>query len=253
MSSPPDRDTARRARQAESFGAAAEIYERVRPGYPDAAIDWLLPPGARVVLDLGAGTGKLTRQLAARGLEVLAVEPSGGMRETLRAVVPGVQALAGTAEAIPLGRAAVDAVLVAQAWHWVDVPRAVPEVARVLRPGGQLGLIWNSRDESVGWVAQLSALMEGGVEQMNSAEPQVGPPFGPLERRDFGWAQRLSPDALVDLVASRSYVITASPEARAARLAAVRRLADSHPDLAGRAEFTLPYVTRCTRTQLPVA
>ena len=130
-----------RQRQAASFGAAAEAYERGRPEYPPAALDWLLPAGARDVLDLGAGTGKLTRQLVARGLNVVAVDPSGGMLEQLRAAVPGVPAMIGRAEEIPLQDGVVDAVLVAQAWHWVDPERAPREVARVLRPGGRLGLV----------------------------------------------------------------------------------------------------------------
>ena len=239
-----------RARQAGSFGAAADAYERGRPGYPEAAIDWLLPDAATVVLDLGAGTGKLTRQLVARGLEAVAVEPSDGMREQLQRVLPGVRALPGTAEEIPLPDGAVDAVLVAQAWHWVDVGRAVPEVARVLRPGGVLGLVWNSRDERVGWVAELGRIMAGGVEHFDTANPPVGPPFLPIERRDFEWSYPLTPDALVDLVASRSYIITATEAEREAKLGEVRRLAERHPDLAGRAEFELPYVTRCSRAVL---
>lgn len=239
-----------RARQAGSFGVAAEVYERGRPGYPEAAIDWLLPRGATAVLDLGAGTGKLTRQLVVRGLEVVAVEPSDGMREQLQRVLPGVRALPGTAESIPLPDAAVDAILVAQAWHWVDVTRAVPEVARVLRPGGVLGLVWNSRDERVDWVAELGRIMAGGVKHFDTANPPVGPPFEPIERREFEWVYPLTPGALVDLVASRSYIITATEDEREAKLGEVRRLAERHPELAGRAEFELPYVTRCSRAVL---
>src|SRR5437016_4501937 len=149
----------RRQARAASFGSAAGAYERGRPPYPPEAIDWLLPAGAARVLDLGAGTGKLTRQLTGRGLDLTAVEPSEGMREQLRRAVPGVRALAGTAEQIPLPDLSVDAVLVAQAWHWMDPAVAVPEVARVLRPGGQLGLLWNIRDERADWVAGLGAIL----------------------------------------------------------------------------------------------
>lgn len=202
--------------QAASFGAAAVAYDRGRPLYPAEAVDWLLPAGARRVLDLGAGTGQLTRQLVQRGGDVVAVEPSEGMRRQLARRLPGVRALAGSAERIPLDDAAVDAVLVAQAWHWVDVRQAVPEVARVLvAPGGRLGLVWNIRDEREDWVAQLGRIMHRGAEQdINSRSPHAGPPFGPVERHDVTWTHYLSPDRLLDLVASRSYVITLPARAR---------------------------------------
>jgi SAM-dependent methyltransferase len=237
--------------QAASFGAAAATYQRGRPTYPPAAIDWLLPAGARRVLDLGAGTGKLTSLLHGRGLDVVAVEPSGGMREQLALSVPDVPVLAGTAEEIPLENGSVDVVLAAQAWHWVDPRRAVPEVARVLAAGGQLGLVWNIRDEREEWVAELGRIIHGDHNQdlINSA-PAVGPPFGAIERLDVEWRNRITRDTLIDLAASRSYIITMPAGQRAAVLAAVRHLLDTHPALAGRAEIDLPYVTRCSRTFL---
>jgi SAM-dependent methyltransferase len=246
----------RRQAQATSFGAVAGAYERGRPPYPAAAIDWLVPAGAAQLLDLGAGTGKLTRQLAGRGLEVTAVEPSEGMREQLRRAVPGIPVLDGTAERIPLPGGSVDAVLVAQAWHWVDPPRAVPEVARVLRPGGRLGLLWNVRDERADWVAGLGAILRQSdgahaVSSTVSAAPPVGPPFGPLERRDVGWVHHLSPGALVDMVSSRSYVSTMPAAGRERLLNDLRHLMRTHPSLAGAGEIALPYVTRCWRTRLP--
>jgi SAM-dependent methyltransferase len=248
-----------RREQATSFGAAAAAYERGRPGYPPQAIGWLLPDDAARVLDLGAGTGKLTRQLRDRGLNVTAVEPSAGMREQLRQTVPGVTVLAGTAEQIPLPDRSVDAVLVAQAWHWVDPAAAVPEVARVLSPGGRLGLLWNIRDEREGWVARLGAIMRRRRRRPDSSDPSstvseappVGAPFGPVERRDFAWVQHLSPDSLIDMVASRSYVITLPPADREALLSEVRELVRTEPALAGAGEIALPYVTRCARARLP--
>jgi len=248
-------DGYRRA-QAASFGTVADAYERGRPPYPPGAIDWLLPAGAVRVLDLGAGTGKLTRQLTDRGLDVTAVEPSEGMRERLRRAAPGARALAGTAERIPLPDRSVDAVLVAQAWHWVDPSQAVPEVARVLRPGGQLGLAWNVRDERADWVAGLGALLRQSdgahaISNTVSDAPPVGPPFGPLERHDVEWVHHLSPDALIDMVVSRSYVITMPAAGREELLNELRHLMRTHPALAGAGEIAMPYVTRCWRSRLP--
>jgi SAM-dependent methyltransferase len=242
----------RKAAQAASFGAAAAEYERGRPTYPEQAVDWLLPAGTPKVLDLGAGTGKLTRALVERSLPVVAVEPSDGMREQLHRVLPGVRALPGTAEQIPLSDAAVDAVLVAQAWHWVDPARAVPEVARVLRPGGRLGLLWNIRDVSVDWVAELDEILHPSAteQDMKSEHPQVGPPFAPIERFDVRWEQPLRRSEVLDLVASRSYVITLSPAARGALLTRVVALWDSHPALVGKELIRIPYIARCSRTDL---
>ena len=123
--------------QGKSFGVAAEAYERGRPPYPPEAIDWLVPEHATRVLDVGAGTGKLTRQLRERGLDVIAVEPSAGMRDQFRKAVPGVPVLGSTAERLPLGSDSVDAIVVAQAWHWVEPSLAIPEAVRVLAPGGR--------------------------------------------------------------------------------------------------------------------
>ena len=251
-------DNERKKIQAASFGSAAALYEQARPSYPDEAVDWLLPVGARRVLDLGAGTGKLTRALRERGLGVVAVEPSAGMREELARGLPEVTVLAGSAEQIPLDDGSVDAVLVAQAWHWVDPARAVPEVARVLIPGGTLGLVWNIRDERAGWVRELGELLHDGGNNPDRASasdelsvaPVIGPPFGPVERLDVEWSKPTTPAEIADLVASRSYIITMPPDERAALLADLARLLATHPDTAGQAEFPLPYVTRCSRATL---
>jgi SAM-dependent methyltransferase len=237
--------------QAHSFGAVAGLYERGRPAYPAEALDWLVPGGARRVLDLGAGTGKLTRQLVGRGLDVVAVDPSEGMRRELARILPDVPVLAGTAEQIPLPDGAVDAVLVAQAWHWVEPARAVPEVARVLAPGGTLGLVWNIRDEREQWVARLGRLMhQSGDQYDESVRPTVGPPFSPVERFDVPWTNHVTLPVLLDMVASRSYVITLPPPDREALLAKVRDLVASDPALAGSDDIALPYVTRCSRARL---
>lgn len=231
--------------RASSFGAVAAQYERGRPGYPPAAVDWLLPAGEPRVLDLGAGTGKLTRQLLERDLDVVAVEPSDGMRSELRRVIPEARCLAGSAEEIPLPDGSVDVVLVAQAWHWVDVERAAPEVARVLAPGGRLGLLWNIRDEREPWVAELGRIVHTGEawHELATSRPAVGPPFGPIERHDVEWVHRMTSAMLLDAVASRSYIITLSEAERESTLAAVLALIE------GRSEIWMPYVTRCFRTE----
>ncbi|HEU4363243.1 MAG TPA: class I SAM-dependent methyltransferase, partial [Mycobacterium sp.] len=177
-----------------SFGSQAAAYERGRPSYPPEAIDWLLPADAHNVLDLGAGTGKLTTRLVERGLDVVAVDPIAEMLEVLRGALPATPALLGTAEQIPLPDSSVDAVLVAQAWHWFDPARAVPEVARVLRPGGRLGLLWNTRDERLGWVKELGRII-GREDARDAIEPGVTlpEPFAGIEDFSVEWTSYLTP------------------------------------------------------------
>ncbi|GLW28552.1 class I SAM-dependent methyltransferase [Actinoplanes regularis] len=232
---------------ASSFGAAAAAYERGRPPYPETAIDFLLPPGRPRVLDLGAGTGKLTRQIRERGLDVLAVDPSEGMLGELRRAIPEISAQIGTAEHIPLPDASVDVVLVAQAWHWIDPARAIPEIARVLTPTGRLGLIWNLRDERTDWVRRLGNII--GREDRRR-DITMGPPFGPVTTSTFGWTHNMRPAELLDLVASRSRLILMPADERAAVLAQVRQLSATHPALLGRDAYALPYRTQCAYADL---
>jgi SAM-dependent methyltransferase len=240
---------AEKAVRARSFGAAADAYERARPSYPDEAVDWLLPAGAHTVLDLGAGTGKLTRAQVARGLDVIAVEPIDEMRATLEATLPEVHALKGTAEDIPLPDQSVDVITVAQAWHWVDVERATAEAARVLKPGGTLGLIWNRRDERVPWVQRLSQGMGSGDAEIIELESiTIAPPFGPTETMTTDWSRPMTTDLLVEMVASRSYIITATPRRRREILDGVRELVAGEPTLGP--EFGFPYRTYCFKAQL---
>ena len=232
-----------------SFGSAAAAYERGRPSYPPEAIDWLLPAGARNVLDLGAGTGKLTTRLVERGLDVVAVDPVPEMLEVLRTSLPETRALLGTAEEIPLEDNSVDAVLVAQAWHWVDPERAIPEVARVLRPGGRLGLVWNTRDERLGWVRELGQIIGRDGDPVRD-KVTLSAPFTDLARHQVEWTNYLTPQALIDLVSSRSYCITSPAEVRTKTLDQVRELLATHPALANSTGLALPYVTVCIRTTL---
>jgi SAM-dependent methyltransferase len=232
-----------------SFGSAAAAYERGRPSYPPEAIDWLLPRTAKKVLDLGAGTGKLTTRLVERGLDVVAVDPISEMLELLRASLPQTRALLGTAEEIPLEDNSVDAVLVAQAWHWVDPERAIPEIARVLRPGGRLGLVWNTRDERLGWVRELGQIIGSDGDQ-GRFDVTLPAPFDEPERHQIEWTNYLTPQALIDLVASRSYCITSPAEVRTKTLDEVRELLATHPALANSTGLAFPYVTVCIRATL---
>ncbi len=232
-----------------SFGSEAAAYERGRPSYPPEAIDWLLPADARDVLDLGAGTGKLTTRLVERGLDVIAVDPIAEMLELLTKALPATPALLGTAEQIPLPDNSVDAVLVAQAWHWFDPKRAVAEVARVLRPGGTLGLVWNTRDERSGWVKELGRII-GHEDDPFSSSVTLHEPFTEAERHHVEWTNYLTPQALIDLVSSRSYCITSPAEVRTRTLEEVRELLVTHPALAQSTGLALPYITVCIRTTL---
>ena len=239
-----------RQAQATSFGDAAVAYRRGRPPYPESAVDWLVPGTAKSVLDLGAGTGKLTQLLAVRELEVIAVEPLAPMRDELIAAVPQADVRDGSAEAIPLADNAVDAVVVAQAWHWFDAAKALPEIARVLAPGGSLGLVWNVRDLSVPWVAELDRVLHPHSRREMDTTPSIGTPFREVERLEVRWEHTLTRAELLDLVASRSYVITMPAEDRDELLRQVGDLLDSHLDLRGRKKLTMPYLTRCTRARL---
>jgi SAM-dependent methyltransferase len=232
-----------------SFGEEAAAYERGRPSYPPEAIDWLLPDGARDVLDLGAGTGKLTIRLVQRGLTVVAVDPIPEMLDVLSGSLPDTPALLGTAEEIPLPDNSVDSVLVAQAWHWFDPERAVAEVARVLRPGGRLGLVWNTRDERLGWVKDLGRIV-GHEDDPFNQKVTLPAPFTDVERHQVEWTSYLTPQALIDLVASRSYCITSPTEVRTRTLAQVRELLATHPALVNTTGLALPYVTVGVRATL---
>lgn len=233
---------------ALSFDRAADVYERARPGYPDDAVDWLLASGPTEVLDLGAGTGKLTRALVDRVARVHAVDPSPKMLDQLREAVPAARVATGSAEDIPLPDDAVDAILVAQAWHWVDPARAIPEVRRVLRPGGVLGLIWNDRDESVPWVAALTRIIHGSAAERFLAEGSGIPDdLGPVERFVTRWERPFDRQDLLDLVASRSYLIAADQPVRERVLRQVGELLDTHPDLGDPQRWRLPYRTEAFR------
>jgi SAM-dependent methyltransferase len=241
-----------------SFGSVAAAYEAGRPVYAPAAIEWVLEaaPG-RDVLDLAAGTGKLSRSILAAGGRPRAVEPSADMLSELRAALPDVPALIGSAEEIPLPDASVDAVMVGQAFHWFDPALAFPEIARVLRPGGVIGLLWNVRDDSVDWVAAVSATGAGSgdlVSKMTAGEEQRAIAatglFQPAETFRVANPERYDAERLVQWAASTSPVAILEPEQRGQVLEAVRDIALHHPDLSGKATFDVPYETHAVRARL---
>ncbi len=226
-----------------AFAGVADAYERGRPGYPEEAVRWLVGDEPLDVVDLGAGTGKLTRSLVGLGHRVTPVEPIAEMRAELEAALPNVSALEGSAEAIPLPDGVADVVTSAQAFHWFDQEKALPEIARVLRPGGRLALVWNVRDDRDPWMARLSELI-GNERGETSDLLEASDLFEPLEIATFSFEQMLDRDLLLDLVASRSYLAKLTPPERAPVLDAVGRLYD---ETAGADGVRLAYVTDCYR------
>jgi SAM-dependent methyltransferase len=248
---------------ARGFDAAAQAYDRSRPSYPPDAVGWLcdrldVAPG-RTVVDLAAGTGKLTALLVDRRARLLAVEPVAGMRAVLRARLPTVPVLAGTAERLPLADGCVDAVTVAQAFHWFDADVAMARLACVVRPGGALGLVWNARDRSVDWVDQVWSVMDR-VEhdapwrdhQDGSRSPQDArrwtettldhaPGWTPFEHATFQHTQLSSAEGVVERIASVSHVAALPPLERAAVLDEIRGILAGHPDTRDAAELGVGY------------
>jgi len=258
-------------RRAGSFGAAAAVYAEHRPDYPAAAIGWALEPvagrrsGQLRVLDLGAGTGKLTAQLArleigGGPMAVLAVEPDPQMLAELRRRLPGITALAGPAESIPLPDASVDAVLAGQAAHWFDLDRAMPEIARVLVSGGLLAGLWNNDDDRVDWVAGLHratgyhsvvALSSGLASSKDALTRWLGAagrePFGPPAQAGFSHAHRRTAESLIETLATQSMFLIMEPAEREAALRRATEYLAATPQTAS-GEFSLPLYTYAVRT-----
>jgi SAM-dependent methyltransferase len=250
---------ATRAQRSTSFGIVAAEYDRLRPPPADAAVDWLVPGGRRdALVDLGAGTGLLTRALASRATHVIAVEPDERMREYLRARSPGVEVVDGRGEQIPLPDAAADGVYAASAWHWMDQVRTAAEVARVVRDHGRLGLIWTTRESGIPWIRAHEWFREAYQEARPSevAEPRdaegrrlvllpEGSPFAHIETATFRYSRPMTPAAIVDMLTTYSAVITADPEFVArGRARGVAALAAEFP---GADVIDLPVRSYCWR------
>ena len=226
-----------RQERAMSFGSIAEDYDGLRPQAPQQAVDWLVPPGCEVAVDVGAGTGLFTRALVDRAAQVIAVEPDARMRTVLTARSPGVRVVEGRGESIPLPDASADAVFVSSAWHWMDGERATPEIGRVLRDGGRFGLIWTSRDREVDWVRNLDRLPGQDTSDAESADRirrrldvvLPDPPiFHDIARETFRFVRTMTVEDVVAMIGTYSRVIVASPDDH------TRRLAQARADLAAR-------------------
>lgn len=230
---------------AEGF-VRPEVYERGRPDYPRGVVDALGISPTTHVVDLGCGTGKFTRMVA--DSRVLGVEPLESMREGFRHASRGLRIVGGSAEAIPVRSSIADVVTCASAFHWFDHDRALPEIHRVLRDGGKLGIIWNRRDSLDGWAAEFWALTEahrGDTPGYRSGRWRDAldrsPLFGSIEEHWFEHTQRLDKEGLLARVASISFIETLPDDERVGVLAECVRFLDTHPETKGRTSFALPY------------
>jgi SAM-dependent methyltransferase len=239
---------------AEGFESASDAYDRGRPSYPAGAVAHLIDKlgitSDSRVLDLGAGTGKFTQLIFPTAANIVAVEPVSAMRKKLASLLPTLKILSGTAENIPLPDESLDAVVVAQAFHWFDGPKALPEIYRVLKSRGRLGLIWNLRDESVEWVSKLTSITdpyEKGAPRYKSGEWKAAfegnSLFTPLEAAHFRHIQSVSPETVIDRIASVSFIAALPYSERRLVLEQVRVLVQTHPMTKKKATIDLSYMT----------
>lgn len=238
-----------RTARARSFGTVADVYASNRPGYPPEAARWLVPQPQKRVLELGAGTGHLTRALLAAEHHVIATDPAYPMLEHLCAEQGEAAVIQARAEQIPLRSSSVDAVVAAQAFHWFDRDTALPEIARVLRRGGTVALAWNRRDQSVPWVRRLSRLIGGESEEGDPVEQlEQSGLFDGIETATFRHWQQVDRDSLLGLARSRSYVATLTEEERRGVLDRVGALYDDYGR--GHDGMLLPYDACCYRARV---
>ncbi len=231
---------------AHSFGGVVDAYDSARPTYPAEATQWLIGQQAATVLELGAGTGKLTAQLHALGHGVVATDPDPAMLARLKRNLPEVSTIEAHAEDLPVGDRAFDAVVAAQAFHWFDLDRALPEIARTLKPGGRLGLVWNYRDDSIPWVRRLGRII-GTQEQDTDPSEAIRDSelFDEVEETRYTHWQQVDRKSIQALVLSRSNIAVLDEEARAAKLAEVVALYDEYGR--GMDGMQLPYIAHCFR------
>jgi len=232
-------DDSLRMRRAKTFGGIADVYERTRPGYPDDAVRWMTGTTPGTVLELGAGTGKLTASLVAHGHAVVATDPAAQMLKPLRKRLKGARVAQARAERIPLASSSVDTVVSAQAFHWFDPEPSLAEIARVLRPGGTLALVWNRRDETVPWVRRLGRLIGSEQPEDPTEVLEDSGLYDGIEHHSFRHWQEVHRDSLVGLVESRSAVADLPEDERKALLAKVGELYDDYGR--GHDGMLLPY------------
>jgi SAM-dependent methyltransferase len=264
-----------KTRRSGSFGAVASSYERFRPGPPPEAMAWMLPSTAKEVVDLGAGTGAMTRELVGRVDHVTAIEPDDRMRGILEGNLPGVTALRGTGESMPLDSSSVDAVLASASWHWMDEDRALGEVARVLVPGGTLGVVWAGPDPDGPFVSQAQAMLS----DMSSGEREPGTgsdrqtdlghvvmdtdnrvesvlripahsPFAQPEQMTWTWDVAVTADELIGLLGTFSWIITLPDDRRSHVMAEARRILRDGLGISGQVTVDVQYRSEVWRTHL---
>jgi SAM-dependent methyltransferase len=244
----------RMATRARSFGSVAESYDRFRPGPPMAAVEWLLPSPCGSVLDLGAGTGALSRRLGQRATTVFALDPDRRMLAVLTHRSPGVRSVQAVAEHLPIAATSLDAAVASSAWHWMDSAKTVAEISRVLRPGGVLGIVGNGPDRSVHWVEELLGRRDAtrtGEEARafgHRVDLSHSPSFGELETCVINWTLPMTREDLIGLAGTYSTTITLPPDQRADEIRRVRDALDSAPAVDGRGSVEMPMRCRCWRS-----
>jgi len=265
----------RKTRRSGSFGVVASAYERFRPGPPAAAIAWMLPASARTVVDLGAGTGAMTKDLLGKVARVIAIEPDDRMREILAANLPGVTVLSGSGESMPLETSSVDAVLASSSWHWMNADLALQEAARVLVPSGTLGVVWAGPDPDGPFVLQAQAMLSeassgpGGSGARPTEEPDLGrevmdtenrvetvlqipdrSAFAPPEHKTLTWDVSLTADELIGLLGTFSWIITMPDDRRAQVISLARQVLRDSLGISGDVTVDVQYRSEVWRTHL---
>lgn len=218
------------ARRAASFSDTGSEYHRLRPPYLDAVVDWLLPAKAKSVVELGAGTGRLTDSLVERAQRVVAVDPSASMLAVLSARLPQVEVVQATAEETGLANNSFDAAVIAQAWHWVDPVAGSAEAARLLRPGGTLAMVWNQRIPTQGWQEEFDALQDAkrGADLVDDIDSAARPPFDGRAELHRTWSREVSPEDFLHSYTTHSPFLVAEPQEQGRRLRRWRELLDAN-------------------------